>query len=294
MNDHSEAPARQAFKETLEAALDVLEKEAAGALGVERRGGVVRLRQKWPLVVVGDLHGHPGAWRRAWSIIEDSGACDSGLAVFLGDYVDRGPAQAAVLAGVLEAKLECPQRVVVLRGNHEPPAGLEPYPHDFPYHLAKLYDDPAELYQLARRVFDAMPYAALVEGYALLVHGGPPARRLLEGHQNPLAEGEEEPRDVLAEVLWNDPDDYVEEIAPNPRGVGYLWGPKVTRLALERLGVKLIIRGHEPAEGIRLNHEGRVVTVFTYYGPPYYNSAGAVLTCSSPEDRVEDCAVLIP
>lgn len=250
----------------------------------KRSGGVIRAKPSGKIIVVGDLHGHLEAFKFARDLIIDRRVCDDGLAVFLGDYIDRGRDQDKVLEGVLTLKLQCPDNVILLRGNHEPPQGLEPYPHDFLYHLMAKYENYVEIYSAARELFNELPYAVIIEGIALLLHGGPPTRTLMKGSRNPLAEGVwPPPMDVLIEILWNDPDDNLEYVDANPRGVGYLWGWKVTDIALRRLGVKRIVRGHQPAEGVAFNHGGKVVTVFTYYGPPYFNSRGAVIYCSSAE-----------
>jgi protein phosphatase len=48
---------------------------------------------------------------------------------------------------------------------------------------------------------------------------------------------------------------------------------------LKRFDVEILIRGHEPCEeGFKINHKGRVLTLFSRKGPPYYNPYGAYLT----------------
>jgi protein phosphatase len=253
----------------------------------ERRGGVIVYSEPpAPLVVVGDIHGDVSTLRRIllkiWRII------DKATIIFLGDYIDRGTpeGQASALAAVLRLKLAAPERVILLRGNHEPPPGLEPSPHDYPIALLKLCRGEAgRLYEESRRLFDTMPHAVLMKGWALLLHGGVPTSTLredLEPEEILAHDGSGEP---LVEILWNDPSDNVGWREPNPyRGIGYLWGPKATARAMELLRVRFIIRGHEPAlRGFKLNHEvagnRRVVTLFSRTGPPYGNETAAFLHC---------------
>jgi len=57
-----------------------------------------------------------------------------------------------------------------------------------------------------------------------------------------------------------------------------LFGEDVTRNFLEMLGVKVLIRGHEPApKGSKINHQGKVLTLFSRKGQPYFNSTAAYL-----------------
>jgi protein phosphatase len=64
----------------------------------------------------------------------------------------------------------------------------------------------------------------------------------------------------------------------SPRGIGKLFGKKVTEEVLRRLQVKILIRGHEANnEGFKINHDGKVLTLFSRKGAPYYNRFGAYL-----------------
>jgi protein phosphatase len=54
------------------------------------------------------------------------------------------------------------------------------------------------------------------------------------------------------------------------------------------LKVNILIRGHEPAElGYKINHAGKVLTLFSRKGEPYFNSRGAFLQFNMTE-RIRD------
>jgi len=44
------------------------------------------------------------------------------------------------------------------------------------------------------------------------------------------------------------------------------------------LNVKVLIRGHEPSEaGYKINHDGKILTLFSRKGEPYFNTQAAYL-----------------
>lgn len=68
---------------------------------------------------VGDIHGCFDKLQRLIALCES--ACDSKSArfVFIGDYVDRGPATSRVIALMIELQRRHGDRFICLRGNHE-------------------------------------------------------------------------------------------------------------------------------------------------------------------------------
>ena len=67
---------------------------------------------------VGDVHGDLVHLRRLLAALPPLAADDT--IVFLGDYVDRGPMSAEVVAFIrTDLQTSVPARVVALRGNHE-------------------------------------------------------------------------------------------------------------------------------------------------------------------------------
>lgn len=230
-------------------------------------------------LVVGDLHGDLESYR---SILKLSGIKkrmdnEDCYVVFLGDYIDRGPSQLELIMEILKLKLRYAEKVILLRGNHEPPRNLMPYPHDFPYVLREKFGENAEeLYEIFLELFDLMPYAALASRRILFVHGGPPISTLNTNSLDEYFGLGANKQKILYEVLWSDPYD-TELIEPSPRGAGYLYGIKITKSALAKTGAKIIVRGHEPVDGYKLDHNGLVVTLFSRKGPPYFNQRASFL-----------------
>ena len=58
--------------------------------------------------------------------------------------------------------------------------------------------------------------------------------------------------------------------------------------------MKVLIRGHEPCEqGFKINHSGKVLTLFSRKGPPYFNAHGAYLRVSLSE-KYDNANQLVP
>ena len=66
---------------------------------------------------IGDIHGDLAALEKLFERLPPLVATDT--VVFLGDYVDRGPDSAGVVAYVRKLAAESPAKIVTLRGNHE-------------------------------------------------------------------------------------------------------------------------------------------------------------------------------
>ncbi len=66
---------------------------------------------------IGDIHGDLAALQILFSRLPPLTAQDT--VVFLGDYIDRGPDSAGVVAWIREFIKTSPARVICLRGNHE-------------------------------------------------------------------------------------------------------------------------------------------------------------------------------
>jgi protein phosphatase len=262
---------------------EILEREW---LSRDRPRGVIDIdvRRYTRAVVIGDVHGDLDTLLSIFRYIDlERVMMEDTLLIFLGDYIDRGDKQLETLLFISKLKAMYGERVITLRGNHEPPENLPVYPHDYPYVLKKAFSVSADkIYGMSKKIFDLLPYAAVYRGSAVFLHGGIPVFSTRECWEDLrcILNGEGDMR-ILEEILWNDPtEDPDIEYMPSPRGAGYLWGEIITNTFLRKTGLKVVIRGHEPAwEGYKLNHRSRVITIFSRKGPPYYNAyASALIT----------------
>jgi hypothetical protein len=266
---------------TIERVISLLSKEQKNRRKMGAHGRLFRLQPQGTAIIVGDLHGDLESLAR---IIEDSNFMnaipkDGGMhLIFLGDYGDRGSASPEVYYTVLKLKELYPERVVLMRGNHEGPDDMIPFPYDLPHQFQRKYgrkDGEKTLIQL-RKLFSRFYSAVMIEGQAVLIHGGVPStaksiKDLAHAHKT-------HPREpLLKDMLWSDPQES-RGIQPSPRGIGNLFGPDVTREFLRLLNVKVLIRGHECCpEGSRIDHDNRVLTLFSTNKRPYTNGHGAYL-----------------
>lgn len=88
-----------------------------------------------PIYAVGDIHGHIGQLELALRRIEEDGGAEAQI-IFLGDYVDRGPASREVIERLVRGKAEGkPWRF--LKGNHDRMFEwfMEPVPRHDPHML---------------------------------------------------------------------------------------------------------------------------------------------------------------
>jgi len=233
------------------------------------------------VLVIGDLHGDLASLKlilEKSDFITKMNNSSNATIVFLGDYADRGANQIELYYTVLRLKEAFSEQIVLLRGNHEGPLDLMVSPHDLPQQLQRKFKDKWVIaHARLVKLFGCLYNAAYVEDQYLMVHGGLPAS--VRNLQEIAQAGNLHPdKPFLEELLWNDPDEEIQGVLPSPRGAGELFGKDITNEVLSRLNAKILIRGHEPApQGYKINHDGKILTLFSRKGAPYLNTHGAYL-----------------
>jgi diadenosine tetraphosphatase ApaH/serine/threonine PP2A family protein phosphatase len=275
---------RKAFDASVEEFLALLE-EAKEILDEEKEGregsGLVRISPQAVrnVIVVGDIHGDMESFVHILKDIEDINA---DRIVFLGDYGDRGSESVEVYFLLLQLKVsdgkgkENAKKIIMLRGNHEGPPDMPVMPHDLPFLFTKKYGVRGkEVYEKIKEFWEYLPYCVLVEGRYLMLHGGLPVNvasieDIAFAYESHHASGNFE------EILWSDPVEGKGDFN-SMRGAGRMFGEDITERVLRMVGVKMLIRSHEPCEGVEVRQGGKILTLFSRKGSPYFNTRAAYL-----------------
>ncbi len=284
------------FIETVQTVTTLLESENGRMNGLTILGRLVQLEQSGNALIVGDLHGDMETLAdilvQSHIVLRMQKNLQTRL-VFLGDYGDRGPLSAEVYYTVLKLKLVFPTQVILMRGNHEGPKTLPFQPHDLLVQFQGRFGSKAsDLYDALRDLWETLYVSVIVKQHYLMLHGGVPTN-LGTAEDLAFAHSMFPEYDLLEDILWSDPDDSVDESEPSPRGAGKLFGEKLTSCVLGKLDLRVLVRSHEFCEdGYRINHKGKILTLFSRKGPPYFNVRGAYLDVNLSE-QVTDATQLV-
>ena len=134
-----------------------------------------------PVYIFGDIHGNlkdlhffsDNLWKFGVMLT-------AGRFLFLGDYVDRGQQSLEVVAYLFALKVVAPEKVFLLRGNHElrKVNGWEEWykSGSFLWQCKHRFgaDAGAKVWEEVNRAFDCMPLAAIVDNSIFCCHGGIP------------------------------------------------------------------------------------------------------------------------
>ncbi|MBU7037285.1 MAG: metallophosphoesterase [Theionarchaea archaeon] len=227
---------------------------------VENEPSLIKV-EAGPSYVVGDLHGDFEALKYIYRVWKKKKAANI---IFLGDYVDRGSQQLETINFVLAMKVLFPDRVFLLRGNHETPSVNSYYGFSsacrerFQLQAKKMYNE----YNVLFSYFSP----ALLFKRILLLHGGIPKgiSRLQEIAD--LKKGDlNVDTMILGQILWNDPSERHPGFEFNwARGIHYTYGEKVFTDFLETHHVDGVVRGHEVfSEGYKYFFDDRLLSIFS-------------------------------
>ncbi|XP_057484135.1 serine/threonine-protein phosphatase BSL1-like [Actinidia eriantha] len=245
------------------------------------------LQLKAPVKVFGDLHGQFGDLMRLfdeYGFPSTAGDITYIDYLFLGDYVDRGQHSLETITLLLALKIEYPENLHLIRGNHEA-ADINAL---FGFRLECIErmgeNDGIWAWTRFNQLFNYLPLAALIEKKIICMHGG--IGRSI--HSVEQIEKLERPITmdagsiILMDLLWSDPteNDSVEGLRPNARGPGLVtFGPDRVTDFCKKNKLQLIIRAHECVmDGFERFAQGQLITLFSatnYCGTA--NNAGAIL-----------------
>ncbi|TDH73609.1 hypothetical protein CCR75_004734 [Bremia lactucae] len=233
-----------------------------------------------PVTVCGDIHGQ---FFDLLELFRCGGDIETTNYVFMGDFVDRGHNSVETFELLLCLKARYPDRITLLRGNHECRQITQVY--GFYEECVRKYGN-ANPWKYCTDVFDYLNLAAIIDGRVLCVHGGlSPEIRMLDQIRTIERQQEIPHEGSFCDLMWSDPED-IETWAMSPRGAGYLFGTKVTQEFNQINGLDLICRAHQLVqEGYKYMFDNSLVTVWS--APNYCYRCGNVAAILSFDDHLE-------
>ncbi|KAK1508140.1 serine/threonine-protein phosphatase 5 [Colletotrichum abscissum] len=188
--------------------------------------------------------------------------------LFNGDIVDRGPYSCECILLVFTLKIQFPKFVFVNRGNHEsePINREEGFFHETQLRVGK------EVLQLIHKCFRSIPLAMEFEtddGKSFFViHGGlsvqedgtPASLQDMQSIQRRL--DPTKGRDLMTQLLWNDPSQDRGVTKSARPGWGLQYGPDITDKFLKKHGYKFVVRSHQEIPG-GFNENDCCITIYS-------------------------------
>jgi hypothetical protein len=209
------------------------------------------------VIFVGDTHGDLEATEK---IIHRYLKSENKL-VFLGDYVDRGPASLENINFLLGQKIEHPDSLYLLMGNHEGHAVVSFHPADFWEGLD------AELRQRYSEVLSKLPLAASTPNGIIALHGALPDVPGLEDISR-IKPGSAE----WHQITWGDWQEREGEfLGIDPSTERPQFGRGWFEEIMSRLGKNVLIRSHQP-DAPPTMYGRRCLTIFTSSAYRHYIS----------------------
>ena len=206
--------------------------------------------------VVGDIHGN---FYDLIRIFTKNGYPPKTTYVFLGDYVDRGDMSLEVILFLYILKINYPDKIILIRGNHEFMAVNKCY--GFFDSVVKEFSSD-KVWHHFNASFEYLPLCCIINKNIFCVHGG--ISEHLQSIDNisalkfPIVHSE-----LVNDLTWSDPTSKHSNFMTNQRGKGCVFGPVALAHFLKNTKMSMLIRSHECVDGYKYSFGESLLTVFS-------------------------------
>ena len=250
---------------------------------IEKEESMLELES--PIYICGDIHGQFYDLLRLFEILKYP---PQSKYLFLGDYVDRGKNSLECILLLLCLKIEFPDKIFLLRGNHES-ADVN---RTFGFYDECKRKVSLKIYKKFCNLFNILPITALISEKILCMHGGL-SKDLTSINQLKLIKRPTEipEKGLLCDLVWSDPDNLISNknfIENKERGISFCFSKEIVEEFTKINNLDLICRAHQVVEeGYQFFANMKLITIFTApnYMNVFDNNGGVLyvnenLTCS--------------
>ncbi|VVB76950.1 Calcineurin-like phosphoesterase [uncultured archaeon] len=218
--------------------------------GMWVQGYVAHLPMAGTAIIVGDTHSRPHCLEQVLRVTRFAERLNGGEEIYLallGDYVDKPNSikecgGVKVLEMIMDLKIQRPNNVIILPGNHDIVENGRINTQQFPQEVLGKYgptDGPAIRERYRRLFAELVPLAIRFDNGIFAVHGGAASTvKTLSDVINPTQSTREQ-------LIWNDPDAQVKRYGPSHRGAGFHFGGDALKEFLGAVDSSVLVRGHQ-------------------------------------------------
>lgn len=223
-----------------------------------------------PVIICGDIHGQ---FHDLLQLFKKGGDVPDKNYLFLGDFVDRGYNSVETFQLLLVLKIRYPDRIALLRGNHESRQITQIY--GFYDECRRKYGN-SNVWRTCTDLFDYLSLAAIIDDKILCIHGGLSPQiskisdiRVIDRRQEIPHEG------PMCDLMWSDPVEDMMGWHQSPRGAGFIFGQDIVDKFMFENKIDMIVRAHQLImDGFKVIFKEKLVTIWS--APNYCYRCGNI------------------